>query len=545
MSLLVTAGETEAGRHNALRPVETENIDHNLALQTPLPSSPSEYLNDINARDPIGSTTLPDSHARVNSLLQLQTVGIHDSASGKRRYAKGGGKPMCVTPEATSTTTVKSEPTVELKENDKKRLSSSAESTEQMKQTTNSSKEALSFDSSPGTSVSPWGTPRGAGSLLSTNENRSIGPHSSSDISDFTRLPTIYKSSDLPPPAIRDFTSRRINPKEARLRNRVHNFNYQAQPRAPTLLGTSSSVATGKRPVGFYGIGEQSGFPPAASRLASCSPRSSTPYHDSTVPSRTDSKRQADSVNISNIQTDSLPTQEISSLIGETLLQPTASDPAPCKSSADFCTANMSVTSSPGNRLSLECAEPIPRVKTRSKERKHISLLTAFCATAPSAFGCYGEAVQIFMAGNPLDHVVPLSDAYPLLVGSLALRHKLCQEKLYPEDPRVPNILKKHAIAIDRVSYSDQVLLWHLTVHDRARNLSNTTSFAPILYAIYWKTSDDQYSEVHLTPDNLIGWLNCREQAHQQSSKLRTREFERLATCSTYSRDRMMSHRDQ
>jgi len=193
----------------------------------------------------------------------------------------------------------------------------------------------------------------------------------------------------------------------------------------------------------------------------------------------------------------------------------------------------------------LECAEPIPRVITHCKEGKRASLPTAFCATPPSAFGCYGEAIRISITGNPLDHVVPLPDACPLLVGSLALRHKLCQETLYPGDPRVPNILKKHDIAIDRVSCSDQTLLWHLAVHDRARNLSNTISSTPFSYAIYWKTSDDQYSEVHLTLDNLVRWLKCREQAHEHSSKLRTREIERLATCSTYNRNRMMSHRDQ
>jgi hypothetical protein len=569
MTFPAVNGETEEARHDS-----TEDTKHNkndTVFQKPVPSSSSETPQDAGSHTPHEAASQLEIHDRVHSWLQADTTGnirVRDFAYRQCRTKFKDEPCQCLaslSSEAASTTAVKPEPSMEAKDNGLKRFSSSAGSSQQ---TTESSKDALSFGSSIATTISPGGTPCRVGSLYSISENRSPSPRGISNLSRFTDNFTISK---LAVPQSREFTYRRINPKKARLRNGGQNFNYLPLSRTPPSLGRPSSIALGKRPVGCYGIGEQGGFPRAVSSLAFAEPRSSTLDQEPFVPLRTDSKLQADSLPTSEtsspifgasllpqlepcvlvdlsskLRTDSWPTSEISSLAGEASPRSKIPDSTPCDLTEKKSTAKVVIASSPINALSSEPACYLPRANVCSKEGKRASLSTAFYATALAAFGCYGEALSIDgKFGNPLDHVVPLSDACPLLVGSLALRQKLCSAMyIDQEDPRVPRLLNQHGIELDKVSGSDQILLWHLAVYEKSMDLSYSTSPATFSHGIYWKKSDCKHSEVQLTLDDLISWLKCKQYAHDHSARLRTREFERLAANrSPYHRDRLMSHR--
>jgi hypothetical protein len=545
--------QTAIDRHDSKRTTDPENTSPDRASLNALASSSSDYLTDGNTQKSTARTD-PDNHFRVKSWLETQS----------HRNSKGKPQSWLATPKASFTTIGKPRIFVTPKEDTEKRLSSSADTTQQTQPTTNSSQEELSDESSPATSFTPArDITRGAGSASSIAEVRSPSP---STYSSFSRSASNHLPSELVMSKIKELQGRRINPKVARRRNAGHTFHHQTLRHTPSPLSGQSSVALGKRPVGCHGIGER-GFTRVVDELPAVKPRPSTTDHVLSVPSRASSKRQAESlvnkVNIGSVtwapssvelgihqsppSLAALEAESVSTvvprLVNEAVLQQTTPDLKAGDVSASSGSAKAVVTSQ-----SSDCVPAIPQASIRNKW-KRASLPTAFYATTPSVLGFNGDAIQYVARrekSDPVDHVVPLSDACPLLVGSMAWRHKLCSDLYIDErDPRVPNILKQHHIAIDMVSRSDQMLLWHLAVHDDSRVLSNTAAYSPFSYVIYWKEPNNQYSNKHVTLDHLLRWLKSKEQAHEHSRKLRKRDFERLATCSTHSRERLISRRGQ
>lgn len=562
MSLIVTPGESEVDRYDCSKSANTESdIDHDLDLQPPSPHISPECLDDHTVRHSKASTIVNGSQAKVTSWLQYN----NDSTSGNQRvHADDDSTPnlTSVTTGAIPDATVDPESAGELEGESEKRLSST-NSTEQTRQTIDSSNEEQPSDSAA-TSVTPWGTPK-VSPIRSTQGIQPNRPVSPSGISDFSLNPSRYTPSICP--SIHDQNSQRINPKKARLKHGINRFDGPTLSRIRTTLGTPSSVALGKRPVGYYGIGEhRGGFPPDVADLASYEPRSSTPNQKSSMPARTDSKTHASllfagrtsqsKLNASftsskpDLRSKASPTQEISSLACEasqsstiSLHSRSSSNVQPFKGKASVARQKVTVV---GDELS-ECAEliPVPEYGAHFKTGKRESLPAAFCAVAPSSLGRYGDATHITTmstTSNPADHYVPLSDACPLIVGSLAMRQKLCVQGIDPEDPKVHNILKQHDIAIERVSKSDQILLWHLAIHDESRSLAKTTSNEQFSHAIHWKGAGQSYSEVDLTLKVFLKWLKEKEQAH---AKLYQREQKGLASRSPPDLVRWAGKRDK
>lgn len=552
MILVARDFETKADRSEALKQMDD---DHEVASQTPPPCSSPDHPSEINVRNSIASTILADSHAKVRSWLQINN---DDFASGN--HDGDNATYTGVTPEATFSTIAEPEPDVELEGRDEQRLPSST-GTEQTQQTIISSKEAFNIDS-PATNEAPLARPRSS-SLRSTHEMPPSRPGSPSGISDLSLFPSRYTPSIAP--SVREHSSQRINPKKARLKNGIHRLSSPPPPRTQYPFGRSSSAAAPERPTGYYGIGKNGGFPPEVAYLAFCKPHLSTPPQTLSAPVRIDSKIHAkllpisksiDPVNepstppmvercvslrTSKSQMDSLPSQQTYSLTGEASQSSTSLSVNTRDKGARQAMDNVSLIGDVD--VPLECDGSIPKNETCYKTGKHRSLPTVFCAVAPSVLGHYGEEMRISMfpaADDPLSHYVPLSDACPLLVGSLLLRHRLSVQDIDIEDAKVYRLLAKHDIAIERVSKADQILLWHLAIQAESRDILSTTSNKPFSHVIFWMGASKTYSHVEFTLNVFLKWLKCKEQAFTKTYQV---DDERSVTRSTSSLKRMMSHR--
>ncbi|KAE9978741.1 hypothetical protein EG328_001339 [Venturia inaequalis] len=569
MSLIATSGILEADRHDFLKSVKIENhSDHRLALQPLSPHISTECLDDTVQHSNV-SAVLSESQVKVTSWLQQYN---NESGSGNRcihAEDESTSNIKCTTPRMVPPAIVDPKSAAELEDHSEKRLSS-ADPTEQTRQTTDSSNEGHHSDSTA-TSVTPWGTPEG-GSIRSAQGTPSNLPTSPSCISDFISNPNYYSTSIVS--SILEPKLQPINPKKARLKNSVN------RPDSPTTLsrarnqsGKPSSVAMGKRPVGYYGIGDyKGGFPPDVAQLASHPRPSSTSSQNSCMLARTDSKMQVSMViarttarsrlnaslpphpetyellTSADLQRDAISTQELSRFACKTPQSSGTISQTRSTSVVESLQRNPTVVC---DRILECCAEsiPVPGHGTRLKKGKRESLPIAFCTVTPPIFGRHGQTTRITTMSKTrmsktidlTDHYVPLSDACPLLVGSLATRQRLCVQGIDPEDLKVHVILKQHDIAIQRVSKSDQILLWHLAVYDESRSLVKANSDEPFSSAILWKGAGKTYSDVNLTLKIFLKWLKEKEQAH---IKLYQRELKRLATRSAPNLARWLGQRD-
>ncbi|QDS73821.1 hypothetical protein FKW77_006261 [Venturia effusa] len=556
MSRFITTGRSEVDQHHASKSIKNESHDdRDLALQSLPPRMPPERSDDQAVRQPNGATVAYERQTKVTSWLQYNNDSASNFKSNLTRIAA----------EVMPAATVVPESAVEAEGESEKRLSS-ADSTEHTPQTTESSNEGQRAESAA-TSVTPWGTPRVV-SIAPTQETRAHRSESPSGISEFNLNPSRYTPSFY---SIRDQNSQRINPKVARLKNGRNRRDSLPSTRARTSIGRPSSVAMGKRPVGRYGIGEHDGeFPPIAAHLACYGTWRSTLSQDFSIPARPDSKLQGFPVPTRNSSTKlnaSLP------LNAETHTLLTASDPHDSQSTPPLiqekygfaCENPSSPTSSAhsvapaayeapakvtkentptnfGNRFA-DCAEAFRVLEQRTPCRtdNRAPLSTMFCAVAPPILGSHNELRQTTEMSSTRDYV-PLSDACPLLVGSLAMRRELCMQGLDREDPKVYKILTEHHIAVGRVSKPDQILLWHLATHEQSRTLATKVSNKPFSHAIYWRGAGQECSEIDLTLRVFIKWLKEKEQAH---SRLYQGELKRLAVRSTPNLVRWAAKRDK
>lgn len=558
MILIVTTGDSEVHQLDPSMSAKTEShIDHDLELQAPSPHISSNCLDDHAVRGTSnGSTFIFESQVKVTSWLHQYN---NDSASSNQYIHAEDDSTLDIkytAHEMVPAATVDTLSAVVLEDESEKRLSS-ADSTEQTRQTTDSSNEGQTSEYTA-TSVTPWGTPT-VGSIRSAQSTHPSRPTSPSGISDFSLFPSRYTPSVVS--SILEHNSQRINPKKARLKNGINWFDSATTlARKQAQLGKPSSVALGKRPVGYYGIGDyRGGFPPDVVQLASYPHRPSTPSENSSVPARTDSKIQASSAMARRISRSKLnaslpPHTETYNLLTSSDIR---SNPSSATSSQSKPTSvvvpNEENTvpmrrklASVGNDL-LECAEPIPVPKngTHFKTGKRESVPAAFYAVAPSILGQHATATPITAmatTSDSADHYVPLSDACPLLVGPPALRQKLSAQGIDPEDPKVHGTLKQHDIAIERVTKADQILLWHLAIHNESRSLAKTKPDDSFSSAIQWKGAGQTYSDVKLTLRIFLIWLKEKEQAH---TKLCQREMKRLTRRSAPNAVRWVSQRDK
>lgn len=567
MSLIVTPRASEVGQYCSSKLARTQSqIAHGLNMQPPSSHVSPECLDGNAVPHWNGSTVLSESQNKVTSWLQRYN---NDSASSHQCiHAEDDSAPniKCNIAEIVHPATIEPETAAELEDESEERPSS-ADSTDQSRQNTESSNEGQPSNSTA-TSVTPCDTPK-AGSIrsaLGTPGKRSDRPKSTSAISDFS-LNTSHYTPSLAS-SIREQNSQRINPKKARLKHSINRLDSATTlVLARNQLGKPSSVAMGKRPMGYYGIGDyKGGFPPDVAQLASHTRSSSTSSQNSPVPARTDSKIQAslliarrtprsklnaslpphpktyELLTSADLQRDLTSSQELSEFACKTPRSSGTFSQSRPTSAVKKPQGNATVAS---DKL-LECTDsiPVPGHCTRIKKGKRESLPIAFCAVAPSIFGHYGQATRIATKATTvdlIDHYVPLSDACPLLVGSLAMRQKLCVQGIDPKDPKVRDILKHHDIAIESVSKSDQILLWHLAVHEESRTLVKTNFDGLFSSAIRWKGVGQSYSDVNLTLKIFLKWLKEKEQAH---IKLYQRELKRLATRSAHNLVRWASQRD-
>ncbi|TLD36772.1 hypothetical protein E2P81_ATG02554 [Venturia nashicola] len=561
MSLIVTPRGSEVGRYDYSKSAKIEgHIEHGLDLEPISPHISPECLENA-GRLSNGPTARYQSQVKVTSWLQQYN---NDSVSGNQCVHAEDDvttSSNCTTPEMVPAATTDPKPAIELEDGSVKRLSS-ADSTEP-RQTAHSSNGGQPSDSTA-TSVTPRGTPE-AGSIRIAQETRLSRPKSPSGISDFSLNPSCYT------PSIGSSIleqNPRINPKKARLKNSINRSDCATTlARARNQLGRPSSVVLGKRPVGYYGIGNyKGGFPPDVAQLASYARTTNASSQNSAVPARTDSKIQVsltiargtsrsrlnaslpphtetyELLTSADLQRNSTTSQELSRFACKTPRSSgTFSQPRPTFTAKIF-EGNVA----PEDDNVWECAEsiPVPEYGTLLKKGKRESLPIPYCAVAPSIFGHYGQVTRITTLSTTIglhDHYVPLSDVCPLLVGSLAMRQKLCVQGIDPEDPKVHDILNQYDIAIERVSKSDQILLWHLAIHEESRSLLKTNFYEPFSSAIRWKGSGKTYSDVNLTLRIFLKWLKEKEQAYV---KLYQHELKRLATRSVPDLVRWAGQRD-